>query len=672
LVDLIDVRIAAFPPATRRSLLAVALVAEATDATLGATVGRAGVAALRPAMRAGILESAGERCAFAHPLFASAVVAMASPQERADMHRRLAAVVEDEQRARHLALASDAPDEEVAAALEVAAQRVASRGAPATAGELLDLAIHKTPASDPMRSARRRVELVELAMRAGETAEARRHVDLVLDAVSEGPLRARALEQLARINFTGGTAGAGVLACDEALRQPSLDVHLRARLHATRAIVTIGHDAALAEGDARIALELLEQVDAPDPVVHVEAIQALIVALNSQGRPLPADLVERGLRIEQRAPNPVVADRLSAGIGAIYKYLGDFAAARHYLELTHRAAIEEGDDGSLPYAVSHLPQLELWSGDWAAAERWAMTHLELAEQTGQVRQRRQAIYNLAQVHAHLGRIDEATREAEAALADALADGADWEVWTLSAVLGFIALSVGDDAAAVTHLARSMAIGDKIGDAEPRRQMGDYAEALVAVGRLAGAGDAAERYVARATAAGNAMLLPNALRARAIVAGAEQRLDDAITAIEAALEAHRVVEVPFDRGRTWLAAGHLRRRVGERRAAREALESARDTFAKLGAPLWQRRADDALRSLPIRRRGDDALTAAESRVAALAAEGRSNREIAGALFVSVKTVEATLSRVYAKLGVRSRAGLAALLASRPSEGTEPKL
>ena len=673
LVDLIAARIAALPAAARESLLAVASMADATDGVLSALLGDPRLVALGRAERAALIDRAEGHIRFAHPLYASAVVSAASRDERLAMHRRLADVVDDpEERARHLALGSDDPDEEVATALESAAARAAQRGAPDAGGELLELAIRTTLPSDALGAARRRVELVELTLRAGETDEAKRLVAMVLDSVSEGPLRARALEQRARINFTAGTAGEALAASDEALREPDLDIELRARIHATRSIVGIEQDPDAAEGDALIALELIEQLEAPDPVVNVEAIRARIGAELRQGRPLPVDLVEKGLELERIAPNPVVADRLSAAIGAMYKYAGDFAKARHWLELTHRAAIEEGDEGSMPYAVSHLPQLELWSGNWPAAEQWAREHLELAERTGQASQRRQAIYNLAQVLAHLGRVDEATREAEAALADATAAGDDWDIWILSAVLGFAALSVGDREAAVTHLGRSMAIGARMQDSEPRRQIGDYAEALVATGKLAEGARMAEEYVSRATVAGNSMLLPNALRARAIVAAAEQRIDDAVNAGEEALVEHRRVDVPFDRARTLLAAGQIRRRVGQRRAARDALEEARDVFRRLGAPLWERRATDELRRIPIRRRAGDALTEAEARVAAMAAEGRSNREIAQALFVSVKTVEANLSRVYAKLGVRSRAALATRMANPGSGATAPKL
>jgi hypothetical protein len=158
---------------------------------------------------------------------------------------------------------------EVAAALESAAERVAKRGAPVAAAELLELAIRKTPPSDPTGAARRRVELVELTLRAGDTDEAKRKVALVLDAVPQGSLRARALEQRARIN------------------------------------VGIGDDVDAAERDALVALELLRQVEAPDPVVEVEVIQARIGAMLWQGRPLRSAVVRRH-RLKCGLPSPMV------------------------------------------------------------------------------------------------------------------------------------------------------------------------------------------------------------------------------------------------------------------------------------------------------------------------------------------------------------------------------
>ena len=118
--------------------------------------------------------------------------------------------------------------------------------------------------------------------------------------------------------------------------------------------------------------------------------------------------------------------------------------------------------------------------------------------------------------------------------------------------------------------------------------------------------------------------------------------------------------PFERGRTLLALGSVRRRAREKRAAREALEEASSTFDSLGARLWAARARDELARISGRRPASSDLTTTEARLAALAAEGFANKEIAAALHMSVHTVEAHLTRIYRKLGIRSRAALAGRL------------
>jgi DNA-binding CsgD family transcriptional regulator len=127
--------------------------------------------------------------------------------------------------------------------------------------------------------------------------------------------------------------------------------------------------------------------------------------------------------------------------------------------------------------------------------------------------------------------------------------------------------------------------------------------------------------------------------------------------------HERVCVPFDLARTLLVAGQLNRRRGERKLAKEALERAHATFGDLGAPLWQARALAELRRIPLRRGAPSELTATEQSVAELAASGRTNREVAEALFISPKTVEANLARAYRKLGVTSRAQLGAVMLAR---------
>ncbi len=133
------------------------------------------------------------------------------------------------------------------------------------------------------------------------------------------------------------------------------------------------------------------------------------------------------------------------------------------------------------------------------------------------------------------------------------------------------------------------------------------------------------------------------------------------AVEQALGEHARLEMPFELARTLLVQGQVRRRRREKRAARESLEQALALFEELGAPLWAEQTRAELDRLGSRPAGQE-LTAAEQRVAELAAQGRSNKEIASELFVSVHTVEVHLSHTYAKLGVRSRAQLAQRLAS----------
>jgi DNA-binding CsgD family transcriptional regulator len=145
------------------------------------------------------------------------------------------------------------------------------------------------------------------------------------------------------------------------------------------------------------------------------------------------------------------------------------------------------------------------------------------------------------------------------------------------------------------------------------------------------------------------------------------LDDAVGAYEEALEWHARVDVPLDRGRTLLALGAAQRRAKRRREARETLEEALAVFERIGAALWAERARAELRRISGRAATPGALTPAEERIAILVAEGKTNREVAAALFLSERTVEGHLSHVFGKLRVRSRTELARELASRPTQG-----
>jgi len=148
----------------------------------------------------------------------------------------------------------------------------------------------------------------------------------------------------------------------------------------------------------------------------------------------------------------------------------------------------------------------------------------------------------------------------------------------------------------------------------------------------------------------------AARARSLMAAAQGDLDGALRHAEQALEHHERLPDPLERGRTLIVLGTVHRRAKRKAAAREALQEALDLLEAIGARLWADRARAELGRIGGRVRSGD-LTPTETRVAELVAEGRTNSEVAAALFVSVRTVEANLTRIYAKLGVRSRTELA---------------
>ena len=191
---------------------------------------------------------------------------------------------------------------------------------------------------------------------------------------------------------------------------------------------------------------------------------------------------------------------------------------------------------------------------------------------------------------------------------------------------------------------------------------DHIEALVALGRS----DEALLLLGHLEWRGRTLPRPwieaSLPRARALVLAAQGRLADALAAVEAAPDARAL---PFERGRLLLVKGQLERRTRQKLAAKDSLNEALRIFEALGSPPWAGRARDEIARLGLRHRPANELTGSERQIAELAAAGMTNRQVAELAFVSPKTVEATLARVYRKLDIRSRAELGALMSvSRP--------
>jgi DNA-binding CsgD family transcriptional regulator len=201
------------------------------------------------------------------------------------------------------------------------------------------------------------------------------------------------------------------------------------------------------------------------------------------------------------------------------------------------------------------------------------------------------------------------------------------------------------------------------DPGARYELGDLLEALIATGHLDEADGILATWAQRAAALDRAWALAILARGRALLLAARGDFEGAFASFERALCEHARSTDPFHHARTLLALGRTQRRAKQRSAARATLGDALAHFERLGAPLWAQQTPGELPRIGGRAPSHDELTESERRVARLVADGSTNREVAAALFLTEHSVEATLTRIYRKLGVRSRVELAGLLAAK---------
>ena len=310
-----------------------------------------------------------------------------------------------------------------------------------------------------------------------------------------------------------------------------------------------------------------------------------------------------------------------------------------------------------------LAQTECLRGRFGEAAAHADEGALRAEQVGQETLVAYALALRALADAYRGHEDSARSAAAQALALAGSTSGRPAEHFATAALGLLELSLGRNAEAVDVLTPLVAFARQQELREPgmTRFVPDLVEALVACERLDEAEDHLAWFEANAERLERASGQGAAARCRGLLAAGRGNLAEAIEAFERALRHHDLAPLPFDRARTLLALGAARRRAKERRAARTALEEARAIFGTLGAIVWEQRAVAELARIGGRAPSSGELTPVERRVAELVAAGNTNREVAATLFLSTRTVEGHLSRVYGKLGVRSRVELTRKLA-----------
>jgi len=642
-------------PAPAQDLVAVAAaLSEPTLARLAA----AGAAedAVDIAVRAGVLDvDADGRVGFVHPLLASGAYHRLGPAARRALHLRLATVAEGEERARHLALGSSAPSSAVAYELHGAARLAASRGAIAAAAELSEHSIRLTPRTEPERLAERRLDAAGYEVRTGDTARARANLDPLLRDLPAGPLRARVVLRLARLEEGGPLRGLEL--CRRVIHEAGEEDHvLSAEANQLAAEMSmLAGDVPGALEHARIASALAEKGD--DASILVECLGTFCHFETYTGTITPG-MLEHAVEVERRQPRPSNNYSPREIMGLRLMYADRLDEARELLEASCAASAELGDELDRASLLIHLTQLECRAGRLAQAERHAREAEVAIEQAGAPRPAGRFATALAA--AHVGRVEEARSAAQDGAAVAAAGGSRVFHALNEWVLGFLDLSIGDAVAADRHLRSLPRELDAMGYRNPgvRPVYADAIEARIAAGDHDVEPDIDELEW-RGVALDNAWARAVAARCRGLLLAARGELDGAIVELRRALGEHERSPQPLERGRTLLAIGTTERRARRRASAREALTEALELFDNLGAALWAERASSELARIPGRARSSsDDLTETEARVAGLVADGLSNKEVAARLFVTVRTVEWNLSSIYAKLGVRSRSELAA--------------
>jgi DNA-binding CsgD family transcriptional regulator len=645
-------RIRRLPADTRNAVLLAAVVSGPDRRSVE-------LDALGPAEEAGIVtvDEAG-RIEFTHPLLAAAAYGSVPAGGRRELHRQAAAVVSaPEERARHLALASAGADPAVAAQLDEGAATAAARGASGAAAELAELAARLTPSDD---AAARHVRVLEAARYELDAGDLARSGELVNQLLAESPrpgVRARAFQLSSNLAARHSNFPLALELASTALELAGDDRRLRAEieLHLVYCSVSAG-DFGGAEACARAAVADAEAIGHAGLLADTLAVQTMAEFLCGHGVDRPR--LERALELEDptMARSLVMRPRLIEGM--LELFVGDLDRARDSLEAAHAGVAERGMESAAPMISLYLVWAYVWRGEFGLASSFAASSLEQAALLDDATVTGVALSAGALAHAHNGETALARQEAGEAIA--LFQQMQWRsavIWPMWA-LGLAALSDGDPAGVHSLLGPLVEQVNAMGAGDPVLCMfvPDEVEALIALGEL----DLAETYLvpferlAEDHRRGWAKAI--AARCRGELAAARGSQTESMAAFDRSLAAYERTQMPFERARTQLAAGRALRRFRQRGRAAELLSTAAAGFDAAGAPAWAEQAKAELARTGRRRGETNGLTETERRLAELAASGLSNREVAARASVSIKTVESNLTRVYKKLGLRSRVEL----------------
>jgi len=647
-------------PADAQTLLLIAAADDSGQvATAHAAAAELGLdeRALAAAEQCGLIRVTGPELRFRHPLVRSAVYGAAPMSERQRVHAALAVVLaaigEVDRRAWHLALATEGPDEGVAGELDTVARRSGLRGGHAAASAAWERAAALTP--DPERRAARLHAGAMSAWVAGHPGRAR---TLAEDARrhTADPILAADIDRLrARLEWSVGSAPTGHRIVMLAARDVAPHDPVRALEMAMlgTALATYGADSGVTGADTSRFLQPL-QADAPPRLRCLEALLAGQRHLLGGRMPAAAAALRRSFELVLESGEDL---DLLVNTALAACHLGDFEVAMRDFSRLLEIGRTAGAASLIVVALSRLPIAQVALGHWDAASTSTDEALTLAVATGQPALTALPLAwraLLAALRSNAGGL-EAMAELTPLLAGqqlgvgavVVSDTAEW-------ARGIGAVADNDPAAGFRHLSRislptvqRLAALDRV---EAAARTGHLAAVDAWAGELEQISDDIDAAWAGAVAAHARALLSEGAAAAAH--------------FDRALVLHRRGSRPFDQARTLLAYGEFLRRAGRRVDARPPLRASLDAFEGLRAATWADRARSELRASgeTARRREPSTvldLTPQEQHIARLVSQGLSNRDVAGRLFVSPRTVEYHLSHAYQKLGVRSRGELAGL-------------
>ena len=656
LTDVVRSRIGSLAPDVQQALLAAAalsaptvgLVAHGLDAATADVLGL-----LESAEDAGIVSIDGNRLRFTHPLVARGIYCGASPALRRQVHRSLADGIDDpELRARHLALGSVTADPRVVRLLDSAAASARRRGAQAMAAELLDLAVGLGGDAP-----RRRIRSAESHFAAGDVHGARAALEQSIAGLRAGA-RGDALRALGRVHLFDDSLFVAAELFDQGLAEPADHSPSRVQTLVAQAFTQLntGNEHAASSNTEQAVTEASELGDG---ALLSQALGMRLVLAMLRGDGFDEASMQRALRLDEPGADTPMPFRATTNTALVAAWSGQLDRARFELGGLGRRCRERGEEHEQLYVGFHSSLVEVWRGDFCAASELVREVTERAQQLGGDVPSAMAAAVQAALDAYAGRVQDARLNGRAALELSRRCGSDSLSRSAIATLAFLESSLGNHAA-VAALVEPLLQAD---DERPRATeiataayLPDAAEALINLGRF----DEAEVLIGRLERNGRRLERPWMLavggRCRAKLSAAFGEVDPAIRAAEQAMTHHDQLPMPFERARTQLLLGQLQRRQRRKEPSVATLTAALDCFEALHTPLWADRARAELaRANPGASTGT-ALTPSERAVAELAGAGMNNRDVAASLYISPKTVEASLTRVYRKLNIRSRAEL----------------